>query len=655
MLIRRETRTGSDDLQIVYRPYKVSEIIGNETNKNILKNNLDGNKVPHSYLFTGHYGCVDCDTEFLTPTGWKTIDKYNEGGLVLQYNKETMEADFVVPDFYIKRKSNTPMFHFKTKYGLNQCLSDDHMVYYISGKGKTYTKPFSYIRKNHIENSQGFSGKFFTSFNIKNDTKLQLTDEELRVQVMVVADTNFIDGRKKCCLNLKKVRKIKRAVKLLEVAGISFDKYTMGNGYTRLYFIPPMRIKKFTPDFYSCSRKQLDVITSEVLFWDGDQESIFYSTIKESADFIQYAFAATNVKASINIDDRKGKPLTYRVIRSSTNLSKISPATKIDLHIPRDGYQYCFTVPTGCLVLRRDNCIFITGNCGKTTAARVLAMGLNCEKGVSSEPCMECASCLSILNNNSIDVREVNVGQSGTKGDIAALAEDFAAAPFMDRFKIVILDECQELTKASQKLLLKKIEDGFKHVYFILCTNEPEKLGGALISRCNRMHFDKMSSDNLSTLLLNVCEFEGVEYNIEVLNYIATEVKGVPRGALTWLKDVMDESSWTLEAAKSLIGVTFDEDNPVIIDISKSLLKGEFKPAIKMYIKLNVSAETLRGAIAGYFVGCLKRAKSYGQGRKFSSILDIITVPIYDPGKLADHKIINYFFKVADLMSNGGK
>lgn len=298
---------------------------------------------------------------------------------------------------------------------------------------------------------------------------------------------------------------------------------------------------------------------------------------------------------------------------------------------------------------------------GKTTAARIVALGLNCERnGISAEPCLECPSCKSILNGNSMDVKEINVGQAGGKDYVDFLVKDLPMAPFNSRFKVIILDEAHELTSAAKDLLLKPLEDGFAHVYFILCTNHPEKLrsrnkneGEAFLDRCSTLEFERVSQDTILSLLVNVCEFEGYTYRRDCLNIISEACKGVPRKALTWLNLIATEGSWDIGVVKEICDVGISEENdPQIIELSKALLSARFSEAIKIFSGIkNTPVEGVRIAVMGYFAGCLKNAKTFGDGRKFSNALDILTLPIYEQGKLAEYKWINYMYKISDIIA----
>ena len=174
----------------------------------------------------------------------------------------------------------------------------------------------------------------------------------------------------------------------------------------------------------------------------------------------------------------------------------------------------------------------------------------------------------------------------------------------------------------------------------------------AFIDRCSAMHFGRISGQLLFNMLENVAQFEGMDYKNEILEYIAKEVRGVPRTALMWLKQVSDEGTWKIEVVKEIIGSALDGEDPKIIEISKALLKGSFKNAVKVYdqIKNKNQAESVRLGVVSYLVGCLKRAKSYQDADKFSTALDVITQPIYEQGKPGDWKLYHLLYKTARIL-----
>lgn len=657
---------GSNDLNVVYRPCKIDEMVGNETNRKLIKNALGSGRTPHTQLFTGDAGCVDRDTEFLSTTGWKKICNYSEGDKVMQYNVDGT-SNFVEPMAYIKNKSDT-MNVIQTKYGVDQCLSNDHRVVYFSTKKELIEDSFEKIKIKHNNLKMGFTGKFKTTFSPVLSTKIHLTDAELRVQVMVIADSNLPPVRKKCCVRTKKQRKINRAQLLLESAGIKYDRYENNDGYTRFYFVPPIHCKEFGVGFYKCSTEQLIIISGEVLNWDGSKKyRQFWSTSKASADFIQYVFASVGTRSTIYYDEHRKN--TCYVVSLSDNVyvgikGNAEGKPQIKEYKTIDGYEYCFKVPSSYLVLRRNDRIFITGNCGKTTAAKIIALGLNCEEnGVSSNPCLECKSCRAILEGNSLDVKEINVGQSGGKDYVSAIVNDLPMAPFSARYKVLIFDEAHELTAAAKDLLLKPIENGYEHVYFIFCTNQADKLrskkkgvGEAFLDRCSILNFGRQNIELIRKLLQNVCEFEGFQFNTDVLDLIAEESRGVPRNALVWLNQTALEGSWLISAAKEICEVAADVEDPQVYELCKLLNKGSFKDTVKIFESIKtIPIENLRIPIAGYFVACLKRSRKVGDARKYSNILDLVETPIYEQGKQALPKWINIMFKITDIINTVGR
>jgi hypothetical protein len=164
------------------------------------------------------------------------------------------------------------------------------------------------------------------------------------------------------------------------------------------------------------------------------------------------------------------------------------------------------------------------------------------------------------------------------------------------------------------------------------------------------MNFGRVKSDLIENLLINISEFEGEKYNREVISYIAREVQGTPRDAIVWLKDVIDEGSWTVEATKNLGGILLDEEDPRVIDVGKGLIAGKFKQTLKIYNEIDLPPEVIRIAVAGYFTGCLKRAKHPRDAELFSESLDVLNVPIYAPGKTSQHIMCNNLFKVSSIM-----
>lgn len=352
-------------------------------------------------FITGKAGCVDCDTEFFNGKEWKRIADYKKGDKVLQYHHFDGKAELVEPLAYIKQPSEM-LYHFHTKYGLDQVLSKNHNVFYVTKNGQEYIEPFSAV-KEKIDDFR-FYGKFVTTFNYDGNG-IDLSDDEIRLCVAVFADGTFLrrmspDGYT-VRLHMKKARKKKRLEQLLKNLNMPYKKkQSAADGYHDYYFFSPVTGKNFPVEWYNCSSHQKQIIIDEVMKWDGDskRENKYSTKSKSDADFIQFVYSSLGYRASIYAVDRTGKEFivddkaytrhhieysvavtkkrrnTCGLCQGKNGRTQRKGVSYVKEYKPMDGYEYCFTVPSHLLVLRRNNKIFITGNCGKsTTVAGILA------------------------------------------------------------------------------------------------------------------------------------------------------------------------------------------------------------------------------------------------------------------------------------------
>lgn len=330
-------------------------------------------------IITGVNGCVDAETEYFNGKEWKKISEYQDGEYVLQYNIDGT-ANLVVPEKYHKYSCDE-LWLFKSNYGVNQCVSSEHNMVYLTSKGHLQKKSVENWIELHNRNKNGFAGKFITTFLYDGDG-ISLSDAEIRVMCAVIADGNFTNIKdNRCRINIKKQRKKSRLRKILEEANISYDVHQYNPNdleYETFVFQAPWKQKYYTKEWYKCSNHQLQIISEEVLEWDGTKHGgrhSFTTTIKESADFIQFVFSATGYRSHIGIKDRRNDTDRCRTIEYTVSKTKqINPSlvnVKEKIDIPKvktpDGYKYCFTVPSGMLVLRREGSINITGNSGKSS------------------------------------------------------------------------------------------------------------------------------------------------------------------------------------------------------------------------------------------------------------------------------------------------
>ena len=194
---------------------------------------------------------------------------------------------------------------------------------------------------------------------------------------MQLLDGSYRNKKPKCVIKIKKERKKKRLEELFARMNLEYGR-TESKEYSIYSFYTPRNEKYFSSYWYDCSLEQLKVIADEVLHWDGSQTKnrrTFSTTIKESAEFIQFVFSSTGSRATIYSQNRIGelhKSIEYTVVISNNKLISLAKSasqnnkSRITEVETKDGFQYCFTVPSGNLVLRRNSRIFITGNSGKS-------------------------------------------------------------------------------------------------------------------------------------------------------------------------------------------------------------------------------------------------------------------------------------------------
>ena len=176
---------------------------------------------------------------------------------------------------------------------------------------------------------------------------------------------------------------------------------------------------------------------------------------------------------------------------------------------------------------------------GKTTAARVVAKALNCEKGPTPTPCNECSHCQEITNGSSIDVLEIDGASNRGIDEIRQIIEHVRYQPAQCRFKIYIIDEVHQVTKDAFNALLKTLEEPPPSVKFILATTEPHRLPETILSRCQRFDFRRIALREIVQRLDDIAKKEGLKITPGALVLLAREADGSMRDAQSLLEQVL--------------------------------------------------------------------------------------------------------------------
>ncbi len=176
-----------------------------------------------------------------------------------------------------------------------------------------------------------------------------------------------------------------------------------------------------------------------------------------------------------------------------------------------------------------------TRGVGKTTIARIFAKSLNCDTGISSQPCGTCPSCLEVDQGRSIDLIEIDAASRTGVDDMRELLDNLQYAPTRGRFKIYLIDEVHMLSRHSFNALLKTLEEPPDHIKFLLATTDPQKLPVTVLSRCLQFNLKRMSRQQIRTQLQYLLGEEKVEYEINALGLLASAADGSMRDALSLL------------------------------------------------------------------------------------------------------------------------
>ena len=174
-----------------------------------------------------------------------------------------------------------------------------------------------------------------------------------------------------------------------------------------------------------------------------------------------------------------------------------------------------------------------TRGVGKTTVARILAKCLNCEQGVTSDPCGNCSACTEIKENRFMDLIEVDAASRTGVDDTRDLLENAQYLPSKGRFKVYLIDEVHMLSTASFNALLKTLEEPPGHIKFLLATTDPKKVPVTVLSRCLQFQLRNLSTISIADYLKKILDDEDVGYDIPAVEVIAKNAQGSVRDALS--------------------------------------------------------------------------------------------------------------------------
>jgi len=268
----------------------------------------------------------------------------------------------------------------------------------------------------------------------------------------------------------------------------------------------------------------------------------------------------------------------YRVFRPQTfgdlvGQEHITRTLQNALNEQRFSHAYLFSGPRGT---------------GKTSAAKILAKAINCQRGPVSEPCNECPACMGITEGSVVDVIEIDAASNRGVEEIRDVRDKVKYAPTEVNFKVYIIDEVHMLTTEAFNALLKTLEEPPEHVVFILATTEPHKLPATIISRCQRFDFRSISAKAMMDRLRFIAQKEQVQVSDQALALMVRVSEGGMRDVLSLFDQVLSYSGHTIEE-EDVILITGVVSGAMLSEIAKAVLNSD--AARLMQIVHDVTAE----------------------------------------------------------------
>ena len=176
-----------------------------------------------------------------------------------------------------------------------------------------------------------------------------------------------------------------------------------------------------------------------------------------------------------------------------------------------------------------------TRGVGKTTLARLMAKCLNCESGITSNPCGTCSICQAVDSGRFLDLLEIDAASRTKVEDTRELLDNVQYAPSQGRYKIYLIDEVHMLSGHSFNALLKTLEEPPAHVKFLLATTDPKKLPVTILSRCLQFNLKRVPVEQITQQVQHICQTEKIAFELPALAALAQAADGSLRDALSLL------------------------------------------------------------------------------------------------------------------------
>ena len=254
------------------------------------------------------------------------------------------------------------------------------------------------------------------------------------------------------------------------------------------------------------------------------------------------------------------------------------------------GQEHVVTVLVNALEQQRLHHAYLftgTRGVGKTTIARIFAKSLNCQVGITSEPCGKCDTCLDIDLGRFVDLIEIDAASKTKVDDTREILDNVQYAPTSGRYKVYLIDEVHMLSRSSFNALLKTLEEPPEHVKFILATTDPQKLPVTVLSRCLQFHLKALTVSQIEQQLNIILQAENVQAEKGSITLLAKAARGSMRDSLSLTDQSIAQGAGeiTLSNVQKMLGGV---DQNWVYKILIALIKQDSKQL--MELSLNIAS-----------------------------------------------------------------